>query len=69
MQIQQNSCLQPLLRHVMWLQPWFFSMRPEHLGHGLVLAMSHVMEPASLRDFSSHLAICARAEERGWRWW
>jgi hypothetical protein len=36
----------------MWLQPWFFSMRLEHLGHGLVLARIQLAVSDSLRHFS-----------------
>jgi hypothetical protein len=49
-QVQQNPCLH--LPHVMCMQPWFFSMRVEQLGHFLVLAMIQVAFMDSVEHFS-----------------
>mmetsp|Transcript_20762 Transcript_20762/g.31709 ORF Transcript_20762/g.31709 Transcript_20762/m.31709 type:complete len:88 (-) Transcript_20762:795-1058(-) len=50
MQIQQNSCRHCL--HVMWLQPWFFSMREEHFGQALVFANIQLAVSDSSLHFS-----------------
>jgi hypothetical protein len=56
MQIQQNSFLQSL--QVMWLQPWFFSMRVLQLGHFLVLARIQLAVSDSDTHFASHSLSC-----------
>jgi hypothetical protein len=40
----------------MWLQPWFFSMRAEHMGHFLVFMSSQLAFSLSLPHFSSHVS-------------
>lgn len=59
--IQQNSWPHPPDRrvHVMWLQPWFFSIGLWHLGHGFVFAKIHVTFSDSLEFFKFHFAADA----------
>jgi hypothetical protein len=63
MQIQQKSCLQ--LRQVMWLHPWFFSMRALQAGHLRVLARIQFAVSDSLTHLSAHSASCAQ-EQGSW---
>jgi hypothetical protein len=64
MHTQQNSFLQPLFLHTMWLQPWFFSMRARHFGHFLVLARIQFTVSDSFEHFSCHRISC-RAPNQG----
>ena len=62
MHIQQNSYLHWL--QLMWLQPWFFSMRVWHLGQRLVLARIQFAVSLSFWHFSVHSVM--RAQVAGW---
>ena len=58
---QQNSCRQPLLLHLMWLQPWFFSMRAWHCGHFLVLTSIQLAVSLSLPHLISQASSWSHA--------
>lgn len=42
-------------RHVMWLHPWFFSMRVLHFGHCFVFARIQFAVSLSFWHFSFHI--------------
>ena len=52
MHIQQNSYLHWL--QLMWLQPWFFSMRVWHFGHLFVFAKIQLAVSLSFEHFTFH---------------
>ena len=62
MHIQQNSYLHWL--QLMWLQPWFFSMRVWHFGQRFVFAKIQFAVSLSFWHFSAHSA--SAGQPAGW---
>jgi hypothetical protein len=60
MHIQQNSLRH--LRHVMWLQPPFFSIVELHLGHSFVLADIQFAVSLSSSHFFNHFFTSAQGQ-------